>query len=111
MAAALFAVQDSFGKKAWTEYARTAGVPDISRFTECMKAESTVAAIANDLSLARRLDVGFTPTLLINGWRYPTSLGPDSIKRLAQEVIAGRAPFPRRKGINASAQLIKRATQ
>lgn len=67
----LYARQDSLGLKAWTSYAIDAGVADTSAFRECVRSNSAAHFVESGLAAARRLNVHTTPTVLINGWRFP----------------------------------------
>ncbi len=76
--ALLYREQDSLGRKPFGRFAEEAGIPDSAQFTQCDASGDSVAAIASDLALARRIGARVTPTLVINGtmWVVP----PDSAR-------------------------------
>ncbi len=96
MAKELFAKQDSFGLKPWQSYAWSAGVPDTAAFLSCMGSNTTRERIRGDQRLARSLGVSGTPTIVVNGWKFPLPPPPDTLERYVREMIAGRSPFPSR---------------
>jgi protein-disulfide isomerase len=66
---ALFREQNAIGDTSWTRFAARAGVPDLASFERCTSETQRSAALARDLTDAKRLGVMATPTLLINGLR------------------------------------------
>jgi protein-disulfide isomerase len=85
---ALYDKQDSLGLKAWASYARDVGIRDTVEFAKCNSGSATVAQIAAGQTLATKLGVRATPTVVINGWRFYT---PPSDSALAQIVAAALA--------------------
>ena len=47
---------------------------DVERFSECLDAERTARALAEDIALAHAAGVRATPTLLVNGWTFEGAL-------------------------------------
>ncbi len=90
---AVFARQDSLGLKAWVSYATDAGITDTSAFSGCLRNPAVLRArIDSGVAIAERRDFFGTPTILVNGWRFP---GPPSELRLRQvieDLLAGREP-------------------
>jgi len=88
----LFEGQNSFGLKSWSEYAKAAGVVDLSAFDDCVKKTGTIARVAEGVRVGKELDVQGTPTVIVNGWK----LGhPPSVKELdgmIKAVLAGKSP-------------------
>jgi protein-disulfide isomerase len=68
---ATFAKQDSLGLKAWTSIAVDAGVPDTSAFRSCNQETTALAVIDSGLAVGKRFNIGATPTVFVNGWRFP----------------------------------------
>ena len=93
MAALLFAEQDSIGLRSWQGFADGAAVGNRARFTTCLDDGSTENRLAADLSAARKLEVGGTPTVLINGWRLRSVPPLDTLRWLVSEFAAGRSPY------------------
>ncbi|MGH7653795.1 MAG: DsbA family protein [Gemmatimonadaceae bacterium] len=74
----LFRSQDSLGKLPFREIARRANVPDLKLFQACVDERTVVNAIENDVALGKRVSVLGTPTVMINGMRFPRP--PDSLQ-------------------------------
>ena len=85
--------QDSLGLKTWVEYAQNAAVGDTARFRRCAADTAPVAKIQQGLALGSSLGINGTPTVLINGWRYPLPPSDSVIVTLLQSLQAGRDPF------------------
>ena len=62
---ALFAGQDSIGKRPWLAYAQAAGVPDSSAFNTCMSGPSARSRVRADRDEANRLKLQGTPALIV----------------------------------------------
>lgn len=67
----LFQKQDSFGLKSWVDYARDAGVVDTAEFAKCMASHRQVPRIREGVAAGEKLGIRGTPTVLINGWKFP----------------------------------------
>jgi protein-disulfide isomerase len=87
-----FAKQDSLGLKTWSSYGRDAGVPDTARFTRCISEQVVAARIESGTALARREKVRGTPTILVNGWRFPLVPSSDELTTVIDDLLAGRRP-------------------
>ena len=90
---ALFAGQQSFGIRPWDSYASEAGVVDIATFVQCASQTASLAQTDSGLALARELGVKGTPTVVINGWRFPLSPMADDLRAAVQNVLDGKPPF------------------
>ncbi|MFL5540212.1 MAG: DsbA family protein [Longimicrobiaceae bacterium] len=66
---ALFREQGAIGQKAWSAYARDAGVPDSAAFARCLEGDAGSARIRADVAAGDRLGVTGTPTVLVNRYR------------------------------------------
>jgi protein-disulfide isomerase len=66
-----YAKQDSFGLKPWRSYAKDAGVQNIDAFETCANDTAQVARIEEGRRLGEALQIRGTPTVIINGWRFP----------------------------------------
>ncbi len=89
----LFAQQDSFGLKSWTLYAASAGVPDTSRFATCLKDSASVARVVRGAKLEESLELSGTPTVVINGWAYPTPPTLSQLEADASRIVSGKPVF------------------
>lgn len=88
--ALLYAKQDSFGLKSWASYAHEVGVPDTSRFTACTQSNAKVGRLEASRELASRLQATATPTVIVNGWRYPVPPDSAELVRIVDSLIRGR---------------------
>jgi protein-disulfide isomerase len=88
----LFDEQESFGLKAWSDYAIEAGVPDLVSFEACVQKTSVVTRIEQGKQLVARLDVKATPTLIVNGWMLARPPTVDELNAMVGAILAGRSP-------------------
>ncbi len=68
----LFAQQDSLGRKSWTAFARESGVADVAAFGRCTAETDSLPTVEAGVAWAREIGGRGTPTVLINGYRWPT---------------------------------------
>lgn len=87
-----YAKQDSFGLKSWSSYAKEAGVPDLSAFEACAQDTSRVVRIEEGLRLGESMKVLGTPTVIINGWRFPGVPTDTQLRSTIAALNAGKAP-------------------
>lgn len=83
----VFDAQDSLGLVSFRDIAAQVGVPDIERFGECTDSPSAKARVDSSSVQVRRLGVRFTPTVLLNGWRFPR---PPSAEAIQSELARQR---------------------
>jgi protein-disulfide isomerase len=88
----LFANQNAFGLKPWSEFARAAGVPDLNAFETCVNQETEIQRVAAGKKAGEDLDVRGTPTIIINGWKLAQPPGPTQLKRMVQAILQGKNP-------------------
>jgi protein-disulfide isomerase len=93
----LFIQQDSIGVKPWTTIALEAGVTDTVSFLSCIQDSAARARVGADQAMGTDIEVILTPTVIINGWRFPLPPQVDSLNHYAHELVAGRSPFPHRR--------------
>jgi protein-disulfide isomerase len=67
----IFDNQDSLGLKSWADYARDAGISDTAAIQACAIDSKPVPRIEAGIALGQKIHVAFTPTVIVNGWRYP----------------------------------------
>jgi protein-disulfide isomerase len=89
----LFAQQDSFGLKPWSAYAAAAGVSDSDRFARCLNDSASVARILRGSKLAEKLELDGTPTVVVNGWIYPTPPTLSELEADANRIASGKPVF------------------
>lgn len=88
----VFKAQDSIGLKSWTSFAVAAGMKDTAEFMRCSASQSTASAVERSISVASRLGVVATPTLMVNGWVLGND--PDELARVISATLAARNPYP-----------------
>jgi protein-disulfide isomerase len=91
--ASLFGKQDSLGIKSWVAFAQDADISDTTRFKRCMSSGVSAQRVQMGLSLAKKLNVMATPTVIINGWRYFQPPSEDELVRVVRSLLAGESPF------------------
>lgn len=87
--------QDSIGLKAWTEFAREAGVPSPRAFGRCIGV-GRAPRVDSGIAVAARLGINSTPTIVANGWRVPMQA------RLSCKGSSGRCGRVRRRSLMRS---------
>lgn len=90
----VFAKRDSLGSKSFGAFAKEAGVRDSAEFARCVADQRPKEAIEADVRAAKAVGGRGTPTVVVNGIRYPYP--PDSLElfRIIDSVLS-RSP---RKG-------------
>lgn len=89
---AVFAKQDSLGLRSWAAYATDAQVTDRERFAQCAADTSTVARIEAGVALGAQIHVRGTPTVIVNGWRFPTPPDESVLSETIRALLAGKPP-------------------
>lgn len=84
----LYAKQDSMGLKPWPSYLEEAGVTNIDATTACVQSDVQFDRIEKGLALGRDLNIGGTPTFVVNGWLVPPN--SDFESTVAEIVATGR---------------------
>ncbi|NUQ11253.1 MAG: thioredoxin domain-containing protein [Gemmatimonadaceae bacterium] len=97
----VFAKQDSLGHKTLESYAFEAGVTDTTRFRMCFSDTGADSMVMRGLALGQSIQVAGTPTVIVNGWRFPTTPPDTQFRRVVSDVLAGTSPFQRRRWIIA----------
>lgn len=92
MADILFRHQDEQETRAWTSFAKMAGLRDTAAFEACMTSPRVAALISADVNAGRQLNVMGTPTVLINGLRVRESLSLDLLRRLVRSQLDKSLP-------------------
>ncbi len=87
-----YAQQDSFGLKPWSAYAAEAGVRDTAAFATCARDTAPIARVEQGRRLGEALDVNGTPTILINGWRFPTVPSDAQLRGAIRAFQQGKEP-------------------
>ena len=89
---AVFEGQEKLGQP-WSTYAQEARVPDSLAFSTCVRDTSRVDRIDRGRAVGALLKVRGTPTVIVNGWRFPTTPSDSLMRRVVGELLSGRRPF------------------
>lgn len=94
---AIFAKQDSLGLKTWESYAEDARIGDTELMRQCAVRAGPFARIEAGLAFGTRIDPRgvATPTVLINGWRYPRVPSREDVDAAIDSVLSGLQPDTR----------------
>ncbi len=87
-----YAKQDSFGLKPWTGYAQEAGIEDTVAYSACVRDTTRIERVERGLRLGESLKLRGTPSVIINGWRFPTVPSDDQLRETIKALMAGRTP-------------------
>jgi protein-disulfide isomerase len=91
--------QDSLGLKSWSSYAQAAGIVDTASFAACATNHDPVPRLKAGRDFGKRINLTGTPTVLINGWRYPYTPSTEDLDRAIDAVLAGKEPSGQRNVI------------
>lgn len=89
---ALFADQDSIGKKSFESFADDVSVLDLESFRQCMATTDTLPIIREGIAVGRALKVPGTPTIFVNGLMLGGPLSEGELFLLIEKVLAGTPP-------------------
>jgi protein-disulfide isomerase len=64
-----------------------------ARAAECAEQQGRFAEIDSGLIIADRLGVRATPSVFVNGWRFPRPPTSRELSRVIGDLLAGREPF------------------
>lgn len=92
----VFRHQDSLGQIEWAAYAERAGVPDAGAFARCLEDTTSLPRITAGLQLAEKLRIQGTPTVLVNGWKYPVPPTQAQLIEMVDSLRVGANPFGKR---------------
>lgn len=85
--------QDSLGLKSWGTYANEAGLPDTAAITKCATNPAPVGRIEAGLALGNKIRIAGTPTVIVNGWRFPYTPTTEELTSVIEAIAKGRVPF------------------
>jgi protein-disulfide isomerase len=89
---AVFAKQDSLGLRAWSAYARDAGVADVGAFEKCTRLTTPIPDIEKGVAVGKTFGITGTPTIFINGWQYRGLIPESTYANAIEAALAGRKP-------------------
>jgi protein-disulfide isomerase len=84
---ALFAAQDSIGKRSWDGFAKEAGVPDMAEFGRCVAEDRFRARVAADQKAGEKLGVSGTPSFIFEGRMITGADAPDRLDAWVKEAL------------------------
>lgn len=87
----LFQRQDSLGTLPWVELARRSGVAEIESFSRCLEDTTALRLVNAGRLLAEKLKLRGTPTILVNGWMFPSPPTLAQLTDIADSVLAQRS--------------------
>ena len=87
---AVFDKQDSLGLRSWGAYAADAGIPDSSLIHDCAVNPSSVERLDAALEFGDRISLHGTPTVILNGWRYPQTPSIEALKAAVDSALVGK---------------------
>ena len=90
---AVFEKQDSLGLKNWSGFAREAGIRDTANFERCRATLKKHARVDAGMALAEKLNITGTPTVIVNGWRFPTAPVDSQLRNVIRNLLDGRSAF------------------
>ena len=97
MRSLLFERQKDIGQISWTDFARLAGIQDISQFDACVTDPKSLIRIDQSKKLAHKLGVRGTPYIIVNGWKMPVTPSAEIFDEIVENVLEGDPPA---KGID-----------
>ena len=92
MRSVIYANQAIFDDEPWDKFAEQAGVDRPAQYRECMQELEDSDRIRRSLALADRLGVQGTPTILINGWKWPVPPTLEHFDMVVENVANGKLP-------------------
>ena len=84
---ALFKRQEAPVNLDWAGLARTAEVPDVSGFRECVEQEFFSEKVNDDIQLAESLQIAAIPSLIIEGSLFEGVLTVDELDKIVQDIL------------------------
>jgi protein-disulfide isomerase len=97
----VFEKQKQVGSLTTEQLATLADVPDRSKFRLCASdtSENGLTRIRAHMELGRALSVSATPTVIVNGWRFPIPPTDSELSAAIENILAGRKPFKDQTGL------------
>lgn len=92
MIVALYGSQLDFSSNPWVRLAADAGVGDTSAFARCLLRPEDHPRIERGSGISAQLQLGGTPSLLINGFLYPGAPQDSTLERAVRSILEGQLP-------------------
>lgn len=90
---ALFAHQSDLGDPAWPWLMSTVAVSDSATFGRCMVDSSSMPMVNAGRALGEKMKIQGTPTVFLNGWRYPAVPSDTELLRAVGDLLHGKVPY------------------
>lgn len=87
----MFGDQASIPAQQWSAVALAAGVRDTVSFKQCLAGSAAVRRLDEDAAAARRLGVSGTPTVLVNGLKYPGAIPVTTLDSAVSALLKKRS--------------------
>jgi NhaA family Na+:H+ antiporter len=84
---AVFARQREIGRRPWDAYASDAGLADGQGFARCLDERRYARRVDRDLALGKSIQIGGTPTVIINGALYARVPTPEELEAIVQAAL------------------------
>ena len=94
---AIYAKQDSLGLKSWTSFAADAGIINSQAIQSCTTSREPFSRIEAARTFAESIDIKGTPTVILNGWRYPYTPSKGDLEQAIHAVLEGNEPSGERR--------------
>ncbi len=91
MVNALYDAQSLLGSQPWSSFAMTAGVPDVSRFADCVRDTIPLSVIDRGVQMAKHFNVVGTPTVFVNDRRFAGAPSDTELVRAVESILDTRA--------------------
>jgi protein-disulfide isomerase len=92
MANSLYLNQDSLGLKQWSSLARESGIRDTVVFVACVDKTDPLLAVDSGIAIGKRIKLTGTPTIIVNGWRFPRPPSEEVLVQTVSDLLAGKNP-------------------
>jgi len=89
----LFAHQEALSDEHWPWFLPRVARTDSVRLVRCMADTVPMPLVDSSVALGRRMKIMGTPTIFLNGWRYPGAPTDSELSRAVSDLLAGRRPY------------------
>lgn len=89
----LYDNQDSLGLKSWRAIAQEIDANEADWLAHCASQEGIPKRIEAGRLIGEQLRIDGTPTVFVNGWRFPGAPSKTEFDRVIDALIAGTAPY------------------
>lgn len=90
----LYANQERLGATTWPWITSLIPTDQRGAFERCTEENATPPMVVQGVNAGRALGITGTPTILVNGWRYPGMPADSEFVRVVEDLVAGKRPYP-----------------